>query len=151
MFAAGAVPANALTLMDFIRGGPGKRDSRPDNGLPGVHGNLSGAQRNVDPQPLPKVAGPQYHVYKPEAARVVRTDGFAAAGRTGSERFLATANVSALSDVAAALEGFYAKNESRSGLRTATSRTGRGASLPFSIVPANSASIPRIIACRYQN
>ncbi len=111
MFAAGAVPANALTLMDFIRGGPGKRDSRADNGLPGIYGNPAGQQGNVDPQPLPKVVGPRYHVYKPEALRAVRTDGFAAARTTGSERFLATANVSAPSDVAAALEGFYAKNE----------------------------------------
>src|SRR5690606_31989193 len=104
MFAAGAVPANALTLMDFIRGGPGKRDSRADNGPPGIYGNPAGPQGNVDPQPLPKVVGPRYHVYKPEALRAVRTDGFAAARTTGSERFLATAKVSAPSDVAAALE-----------------------------------------------
>lgn len=110
MFAAGAAPAHAITLMDLIRGGPGKRDSGPGNGLPGVRGNPAPQQRNVDPQPLPKVAGPKYHAYKPEVLRTVKTGGFAALGATGSERLLLSAKVAAPSDVAAAVESFYGKN-----------------------------------------
>jgi murein L,D-transpeptidase YcbB/YkuD len=108
MLAAGAAPANAITLMDLIRGGPGKRDGRADNGLPGVQGGAQ--QRNVDPQPLPKVAGPKYLTYKPEAMRAVKTAGFAAAAAGGSERLLASSKVLAPADVAATLESFYGKN-----------------------------------------
>lgn len=109
--AAGVAPAHAITLMDLIRGGPGKREPVASNGLPGVSTSQRRAEpRDVDPQPLPKVAGPKYNVYKPDAARAVKTAGFAAAGTTGPERFLSDAQVSAPADIAAVLEAFYGKN-----------------------------------------
>ena len=91
--------------MDIIRGGPGNRPP-VGNGLPGV----GMPQQDIDPQPLPKVTGPKYHVYRPESARAVKTAGFAAAAAAGPERFLATAGVSAPAEIAATLEAFYGKN-----------------------------------------
>ena len=107
--AGGAAPAHALTLLDIIRGGPGKRAPSYDSGLPGVDAGRQ-VQRDIDPQPLPKVSGPKYHVYKPDPARLVKTAGFAATGSTGPERLLAEAKVSVPSDIASALEAFYGKN-----------------------------------------
>ncbi|CAD7045263.1 peptidoglycan-binding protein [Pseudorhizobium endolithicum] len=109
VIAAGVAPAQALTLMDIIRGGPGKRAPSYDSGLPGVDAGRQ-APRNIDPQPLPKVSGPKYHVYKADPARLVKTAGFAANASTGPERLLAEAKVSAPSDIAAALEAFYGKS-----------------------------------------
>jgi murein L,D-transpeptidase YcbB/YkuD len=107
--AAGTVPAQAITLMDIIRGGPGREPARND--LPGVETYRQAAEpRDIDPQPLPKVAGPKYNVYKPDAARAVKTAGFAAAAATGPERFLVDAKVSAPADIATVLEAFYGKN-----------------------------------------
>ena len=57
--AAGTAPANAITLMDLIRGGQSKREPMADNSLPGVTtGQQRVQQREIDPQPLPKVSGP---------------------------------------------------------------------------------------------
>jgi len=107
--AAGTAPAHAITLMDIIRGGPGREPAR--DGLSGVRTYQQAAEpRDIDPQPLPKVAGPKYNVYKPDATRAVKTAGFAAAGATGPERFLVDAEVSAPADIATALEAFYGKN-----------------------------------------
>ncbi len=111
MFAVGAAPANALTLMDFIRGGPGKRDNRPDARMPDTFRNQVPQGGEVVTKALPKVTGPRYYTYKPDATRIVKTEGFAAADAVGSVRLLAMASVVAPVEVAAALEGFYNKNE----------------------------------------
>lgn len=108
-FAATTAPVQAITLMDIIRGGPGKREPVLENRAPGVVSRDRRAERDVDPQPLPKVKGPQYHVYRADQMRAVKTQGFAAANATGPARSLIDAKVSAPSDIAAALEAFYAK------------------------------------------
>jgi murein L,D-transpeptidase YcbB/YkuD len=107
-----AVPAHAITLMDLIRGGPGNsRPAPPDAALPGVGTSRMPSERALaDPEPLPKLAGPQYFTYKPAASRVVKTTGFAAATATDGTQLLTNARVSATPDIAAALEAFYATN-----------------------------------------
>ncbi|HEV7434278.1 MAG TPA: L,D-transpeptidase family protein [Pseudorhizobium sp.] len=107
---AGIVPAQAITLMDIIRGGPGKRPPVADNGLPGVVSRERRVEQDVDPQPLPKVSGPKYHTYRVDPTRGVKTADFVAATATGIERYLVDAKVSGPSDIAAALENFYGKN-----------------------------------------
>ena len=110
--ASTAVPAQALTLMDFIRGGPGSGNGRPrDTRLPGVDiAHIPTEKALADPEPLPKVSGPQYHTYKAPAQRVVKTAGFAAASATDARRLLVEANVTAPADIAGELEAFYGKN-----------------------------------------
>ncbi|MFB9952615.1 murein L,D-transpeptidase [Rhizobium puerariae] len=114
IFTGAAVPAHAITLLDILRGGPGAGKPRQaDNGLPGVETGRGGApsERSLaDPEPLPKVSGPRYYTYKPDAGRVVKTAGFAAASATDGARLLAGAKVSAPAEVAAALEAFYNKS-----------------------------------------
>ncbi|TDK37594.1 peptidoglycan-binding protein [Rhizobium deserti] len=107
-----AAPAQAMTLMDFIRGGPGNGRTRPaDTGLPGVDtGRVPTEKALADPEPLPKVSGPQYYTYKPAAERAVKTAGFAAASASDARHILAEAKVMAPGDIAAALEAFYGKN-----------------------------------------
>src|SRR5690606_9306571 len=41
------------------------------SGVPGV------SAADVDPEPLPKISGPRYYTYKPDALRLVKTAGFA--------------------------------------------------------------------------
>ncbi|WP_137137034.1 L,D-transpeptidase family protein [Rhizobium sp. FKY42] len=111
--AIGAGTANALTLMDMLRGE--KRESVQEQ----VEGRVPTSvqppisQRAIDlsdPEPLPKVSAPKYFTYKADASRAVKTSGFAAASATDANRFLVQAKVSAPSDVANAVEAFYAKN-----------------------------------------
>lgn len=111
--AIGAGTANALTLMDMLRGE--KRESVQEQ----VEGRVPTSvqppisQRAIDlsdPEPLPKVSAPKYFTYKADAFRAVKTSGFATASATDASRFLAQAKVSAPSDVANAVEAFYAKN-----------------------------------------
>jgi murein L,D-transpeptidase YcbB/YkuD len=113
IFAGMTVPAQALTLMDILRGGPGTgRAGQADNGLPGVGGGRSAmpSERSLaDPEPLPKVSGPRYYTYKPDAERPVKTAGFAAASAADASHLLIEAKVSAPADIAAALEAFYGK------------------------------------------
>ncbi|WP_405030072.1 murein L,D-transpeptidase [Neorhizobium sp. 2083] len=112
IFAGAAVPAHAVTLLDILRGGPGAdRARRVDNGLPGVGGNaaLPTERSLADPEPLPKVSGPRYYTYKPDAERLVKTAGFAAISATDGSRLIAEAKVSAPAEIATALEAFYAK------------------------------------------
>jgi murein L,D-transpeptidase YcbB/YkuD len=107
-----AAPAHAITLMDFIRGGPGNSRTRAaDTALPGVEtGRMPSEKALADPEPLPKVSAPQYMTYKPASARLVKTAGFASASATDATRFMAEARVSATPDIAAALEAYYGKN-----------------------------------------
>eukprot|EP00913_Durusdinium_trenchii_P008262 g7759.t1 len=93
--------------MDFLRGGPGKRDaagqasSRVREEAPPTERTLA------DPEPLPKVAGPRYYSYKADSERLVSTAGFAAASATGAFHALVDARVSAPADIAGALEAYY--------------------------------------------
>lgn len=103
--------ANALTLMDMLRG---KRESVQEQ----VEGQSRASapaisQRAIDlsdPEPLPKVSAPKYLTYRVDAMRQIKTQGFAAASATDATRFIAQAKVNAASDVAAAVEAYYAKN-----------------------------------------
>jgi len=113
IFAGAAAPAHAITLLDILRGGPGaSRARQADNGLFGGdagRGGMPSERALADPEPLPKVSGPRYYTYKPDAERVVKTAGFAAATAADGTRFLAEAKVSAPAEIAAALEVFYGK------------------------------------------
>ncbi|WJH40151.1 L,D-transpeptidase family protein [Aliirhizobium terrae] len=104
IFAGATAPAHAISLRDLLMGGPGKRDG----------GSLAGRGREeampsegalADPEPLPKVSGPRYYTYKADAQRMVKTAGFAAAEPL---RSIAEAKVSSPSDIAQALESYYA-------------------------------------------
>ncbi len=111
--AIGAQPANALTLMEMLSG---KRQpsiqeqvegARPQGAQPPLTQKAIDAS---DPEPLPKVSAPKYLTYRTDAMRPLKTTAFAAASNTDATRFLAQAKVSAPSDVATAVENFYAKN-----------------------------------------
>ena len=93
--------AGAVTLMDLLRGGPGKAASeRQDRGLPGVTTMQgSAAARDVDPEPLPRVSGPRYYTYKADGTRAVDTSKFSS-GLTGVK-------LSATPEIAKALEAYY--------------------------------------------
>ncbi|MCJ8506849.1 L,D-transpeptidase family protein [Rhizobium lemnae] len=111
--AVGAGTANALTLMDMLRGeNRGTIQEQLEGRVP-ASAQPPISQRAIDlsdPEPLPKVSAPKYFTYKADSARAVKTSGFAAASAADASRFLAQAKVSAPSDVAAAVEAFYAKN-----------------------------------------
>lgn len=109
IFTGAAAPAQALTLMDLIRGGPG-RDDAADRGLPGVGREATPSEKVLaDPEPAPKIRGPRYYAYKPEAERAVNTAGFAAASATDGTELLAQAKFRAPAEIAATLEAFYGK------------------------------------------
>lgn len=108
--AIGTSSANALTLMDMLRG---KRESVQEQveGARGVEPPIS--QRAIDmsdPEPLPKVSAPKYYTYKVDPLRAIKTQGFAADSATDFTRFIAEAEVSATADVTSAVEAYYAKN-----------------------------------------
>ncbi len=109
-FTSMTAPANALTLMDILRGGPGNRDRASNTSVPGVVTTMPSEKQLADPEPLPKVSAPKYFTYKADDMRTVRTAGFAAASATDATRLIAEAKVVAPSDIAAALEAYYAKN-----------------------------------------
>jgi murein L,D-transpeptidase YcbB/YkuD len=118
--------ANAMTFLDFIRGGPGgggqsTKIIRPDFPPP-----PSAATKSSDAgAPLQKVDSPQYYTYKPEAMRLVATNRFADPVVTGAvadasqtpvggasdaatqRRYLTDAKVLTTNDVAKALEAYY--------------------------------------------
>ncbi|CUX18659.1 conserved exported hypothetical protein [Agrobacterium genomosp. 5 str. CFBP 6626] len=95
--------AGAVTLMDLLRGGPGKvardRGELPPAGIvtsPPVSGPSADAS---DPEPLPRVSGPRYYDYKADAARMVNTANFGEG--------LANLKFSATPEIAKALEAYY--------------------------------------------
>ncbi|MCK8778667.1 L,D-transpeptidase family protein [Rhizobium sp. NTR19] len=114
VYAGAVAPANAITLMDILRGGPGKnRQVEPQQVVPGVatgRAAMPSEKALADPEPLPKVTGPRYYTYKADAQRAVKTAGFAAASAADGTQLIAEAKVTAPADIAAALEGYYAKN-----------------------------------------
>jgi murein L,D-transpeptidase YcbB/YkuD len=103
IFAGTSVPAHAITLMDLLRGGPGKGSAAQASAR--AQENLPSERSLADPEPLPKVAGPRYYTYKVDSERPVRTAGFASTPMHS----LAAAKVMAPTDIAAALEAYYAK------------------------------------------
>lgn len=95
--------AGAVTLMDLLRGGPGKiardRGELPPAGIvtsPPTSGPSADAS---DPEPLPRVSGPRYYDYKADVARAVNTANFGDG--------LANLKFSATPDIAKALEAYY--------------------------------------------
>lgn len=106
--AGAAAPAHAITLMDIIRGGPGKRDAAAQANARAQE-NMPSERSLADPEPLPKVSGPRYYTYKADSQRLVRTAALASSTAAGSFQPMANAKVSAPADVASALEAFYGK------------------------------------------
>ncbi|SIQ13765.1 Murein L,D-transpeptidase YcbB/YkuD [Rhizobium sp. RU20A] len=77
-------PAEAITLMDIIRGGrPRVSEQAPkatDTSLPGVApGTAIEEQRPRAAAPIQKITGPRYYTYKAEPLRRIATPGLAAA------------------------------------------------------------------------
>jgi murein L,D-transpeptidase YcbB/YkuD len=105
--------ASATTLLDLLRGGPGRsrEQARPNV----LEQQAQGGLEMGDPEPLPKVAGPRYYTYKPEAQRAIRIALPAAANGDpasqnevlGTRRFLAEVNVRATDEVAKTVESYY--------------------------------------------
>src|ERR1700750_1900733 len=70
--------ANAMTFLDFIRGGPGGAGQSTKIINPDFPPPPSAATKNADAgAPAPKVDSPQYYTYKAEAMRLVATNRFA--------------------------------------------------------------------------
>jgi murein L,D-transpeptidase YcbB/YkuD len=94
-------PASAITLMDLLRGGPGKIErERQDRGLPGVVQQNAPIGGDIDPEPTPRISGPRYYTYKADGSRAVDTSKFGP-DYTGVK-------VSATPEIAKALEAYYA-------------------------------------------
>lgn len=108
IFAGAAAPAHAITLMDIIRGGPGKRDAAAQANARAQE-NMPSERALADPEPLPKVSGPRYYSYKADSQRLVKTAAFASSSAGGTFQAMSAAQVSAPTDVASALEAFYGK------------------------------------------
>ncbi len=115
-----AAPANAITLMDILRGGKKKEPVREP--LPGVDGGVSLPNATVkqEAKPLPRVTGPRYYTYKADALKRVAVDKLAdpvvtssistdvaPAGDAGIRAAFATVDVRATPDAAKAVETFY--------------------------------------------
>ncbi|MDE1993112.1 MAG: L,D-transpeptidase family protein [Rhizobiaceae bacterium] len=120
-----------MTLMDFIRGGQGNRQSTqisaPVTANPAQSTLVApdGAAPAQAKGPLPTVSAPQYYTYKAEPMRLVASNRFADPVVTGAvadasatpvavdssvsqRRYLSNARVMATNDVAKALEAYYA-------------------------------------------
>ncbi|WP_296071234.1 murein L,D-transpeptidase [uncultured Agrobacterium sp.] len=99
--------AGAVTLMDLLRGGPGKiardRGELPPAGIvTSPSGSASGTAQSADasdPEPLPRVSGPRYYDYKADTARAVNTANFG--------KGLANLKFNATPEIAKALEAYY--------------------------------------------
>ncbi|MFC6444091.1 L,D-transpeptidase family protein [Shinella zoogloeoides] len=115
-----AAPANAITLMDILRGGKKKEPVREP--LPGVDGGVSLPNATVkqEAKPLPRVTGPRYYTYKADALKRVAVDKLAdpvvtssistdvaPAGDAGIRAAFATVEVRTTPDAAKAVETFY--------------------------------------------
>jgi murein L,D-transpeptidase YcbB/YkuD len=126
--AVSVTPANAMTLMDFIRGGQGHsqstRISAPVMADPALTSEMPRAAPAQPKAALPKVIAPQYYTYKADAMRLVATGKFADPVVTGAvadasatpapvdsdlaqRRYLTNAKVMATNDIAKALEAYY--------------------------------------------
>lgn len=117
--AVGTLPgdAAATTLLDLLRGGPG-RQAKQQAAPASLESQAQGGLEMGDPEPLPKIAGPRYYTYKPEAQRAIKITlpvTEAAAGSTeaasaevlGARRFLSDVSVRATDEVAKTVETYY--------------------------------------------
>lgn len=119
--------AEAATLLDLLRGGPGKSSSpRAGTGTSTIlEPQAQGGLEMGDPEPLPKVSGPRYYTYKAEATRPIAIKAAAvdaAATPAGTDapdsaatldqpqvrRFLSETGIRAIDEVAGAVEAYYA-------------------------------------------
>ena len=121
--AVGTLPgeATATTLLDLLRGGPGRQTKQQSAPAP-LEQQARGGLEMGDPEPLPKVTGPQYYTYKPEAQRAIKIKlpasepvaGAAEANATpeilGARRFLSEVSVRATDEVAKTVEAYYGKS-----------------------------------------
>lgn len=133
MTALSGIPAtaDAATLMDLLRGGPGRSQNQTVFGSEqrtmfgsDQRGGAIGSPDMSDPEPLPKISGPRYYTYKPEPQRAavikqaasVTADtniatGSIDAGQAGDPRAaMASVRVQATKDVADAVEAYYNAN-----------------------------------------
>jgi murein L,D-transpeptidase YcbB/YkuD len=118
--AVGTLPgeATATTLLDLLRGGPG-RQAKQQAAPASLEQQARGGLEMGDPEPLPKVAGPQYYTYKPEAQRAIKiklpvsepvagsAEAQASPEVLGSRRFLSDVSVRANDEVAKTVEAYY--------------------------------------------
>lgn len=118
--AAGTLPgeAAATTLLDLLRGGPG-RQAKQQSAPASLEQQARGGLEMGDPEPLPKVAGPQYYTYKPEAQRAIKiklpvSEPVSGSPETealpevlGARRFLSDVSVRATDEVAKTVEAYY--------------------------------------------
>ena len=110
--------ASATTLLDLLRGGPG-RQVKQQSAPASLEQQARGGLEMGDPEPLPKVTGPQYHTYKPETQRAIKiklpvatpvagqAEGEAAADVLTARRFLPDVAVRATDEVAKTVEAYY--------------------------------------------
>lgn len=110
--------AAATTLLDLLRGGPG-RQAKQQAAPASLAQQAQGGLEMGDPEPLPKISGPRYYTYKPEAQRAIKvklpvaeavagTDQPQAAPEVlGARRFLSEVSVRATDEVAKTVEGYY--------------------------------------------
>ncbi|WP_421476800.1 L,D-transpeptidase family protein [Agrobacterium tumefaciens] len=95
--------AGAVTLMDLLRGGPGKvardRGEMPPAGIVTSPPTVGPSADASDPEPLPRVSGPRYYDYKADTARAVNTANFGDG--------LANVKFSATPEIGKALEAYY--------------------------------------------
>lgn len=117
---AGTLPgeAAATTLLDLLRGGP-SRQVKQQAAPAWLEQQARGGLEMGDPEPLPKVSGPQYYTYKPEAQRAIKiklpvSEPVAGSAETqatpevlGARRFLSEASVRATDEVAKTVEAYY--------------------------------------------
>jgi murein L,D-transpeptidase YcbB/YkuD len=94
--AAGTLPgeAAATTLLDLLRGGPG-RQVKQQSAPASLEQQARGGLEMGDPEPLPKISGPQYYTYKPEAQRAIKI------------RLPVSEPVAGSAEVAKTVEGYY--------------------------------------------
>ncbi len=110
--------AAATTLLDLLRGGPG-RQAKQQAAPASLAQQAQGGLEMGDPEPLPKISGPRYYTYKPEAQRAIKvklpvaeavagTDQPQAAPEVlGARRFLSEVSVRATEEVAKTVEAYY--------------------------------------------
>ncbi|MGO4316744.1 L,D-transpeptidase family protein [Agrobacterium sp. MCAB5] len=95
--------AGAVTLMDLLRGGPGKvardRGEMPPAGIVTSPPTVGPSADASDPEPLPRVSGPRYYDYKADTARAVNTANFGDG--------LSNVKFSATPEIGKALEAYY--------------------------------------------
>ena len=121
-----SVPADATTLFDLLRGGPGmsKKEKKEIQPLFSRRVQAATAADLSDPDPLPTVSSPRYYTYKADAMRAIDTSKFAAntvvadpasaipaVAPNDPRALMAGLKVFATDDVAKAVETYYASGK----------------------------------------